>query len=336
MSVAPLQRKADYNEGHPASLPISDDIEVPDPIPFEDLASFTSAPTLTEKEAAHFKDQGFIVKRRLIDDPAIFESVIDHIWQHVPRDLMRRDEPNGWTDTPETQWTEADSLRVGALAQNNWKMRSKSGIGTESFLTDDIASHPNMRQVAAALMGKPPEPVRRVRGIYTVFPSKPGTENRYRPHADYMAAHLTAMVIADEIGPRCGGFMLWPGSHKRLHPYWETVHGGTMAPQNAEPFRLAREEILRDTNPVEFTGSRGDVIFWHPRVLHSAGINQSAELGRPMVRVIVPCDFQIAGRDYYDDDDFGPGEDYQWWIDTRNYQSDVPPTGDNMWDDWAI
>lgn len=336
MSVAPLQRKADYNEGHPASHAVSEDIVIPEPVPFEDPAGFTSAPDLNAEEVAHFKEQGFIVKRGLIDEPTAFEAVIDHLWRNVPRDLMRRDDPDSWTDTPETHWTEEDSLRVGALAQNDWKMRSKDGIGTESFLIDGIANHPNVRNVAAALMGGTPAPVRRVRGIYAVFPSKPGTQNRYRPHTDYMAAHLTAMVIADEIGPGCGGFMLWPGSHKRLHPYWETVHGGIMAPENAETFRRAREEILRDTPPVEFTGGRGDVIFWHPRALHSAGINQSKELGRPMVRVIIPCDFQIEGRDYFDDPDYGPGADYQWWIDTRNHADDVPPTAENLWEDWGI
>lgn len=336
MSVAPLQRNADYNVGHAASLPVSDDIKFPKPIPFEDPTSFTVAATLDAAEAARFKKHGFIVKRGLIEDQATFVSVIDHIWQCVPRDLMRRDDSRSWTDAPETQWTEADSLRVGALAQNNWKMRSKDGIGTESFLINGIANHASVRQVATALMGGPPAPVRRVRGIYSVFPSKPGTENRYRPHTDYMAAHLAAMVIADDIGPGCGGFMLWPGSHLRLHPFWDTVHGGAMAAENAEPFRLAREQIIQDTTPVEFTGGRGDVIFWHPRALHSAGINQSADDDVPMVRVIVPCDFQIVGRDTFDDPDYGPGPDFQWWIDTRNYVDDVPPTAENLWEDWGL
>lgn len=251
---------------------------------------------------------------------------------------MQRNESQSWIDAPEDQWTEADSLQVGLLARNNWKMRSKGagGIGTEPFLTEKIANHPNTLQVAEALMGATPDRVRRVRGIYCVFPSKPGAENRYGPHTDYMAAHLTAMVIADDIGPRCGGFMVWPGSHLRLHPYWDTIHGGTMASKNAEAFRQAREDILRDITPVEFTGARGDVIFWHPRALHSSGVNFSAEMGKPMVRVIIPCDFQRPGRDYFDDTKFGPGEDYQWWIDTRNDTADNPPTPDNMWDDWAI
>ena len=109
-----------------------------------------------------------------------------------------------------------------------------------------------------------------------------------------------------------------------------------MISAKAERFLTAREQILRDTMPVEFNGKPGDVIFWHPRALHSAGLSHSADNGSPAVRVIIPCDYQIAGRDYFDDEDYGPGADYQWWIDTRNFASDVAPSENNIWDDWGI
>ena len=130
--------------------------------------------------------------------------------------------------------------------------------------------------------------------------------------------------------------MFWLGSHVTLHPYWRTVHGSGMDAAQAEPFRAAKERALKETSSIEFTGSPGDVIFWHPRALHSAGINRSAEKGKPMARPIVPCDFQLAGLTFADDTDFGPGEDFQWWIDTRNTTKDLPTTTDNIWDDWAI
>ena len=336
MAISPTMRKADYNQGHAASLPISEDVPLRDPEPFQDPVGFDRDATVNPVEAAYFKENGFIVKRGLIDDPLVFEQVEDYLWRNVPRGLIRRDDPTSWIDTPDDRWSEDDSLKVGMLLEGNWKMRSKGGIGTEPFLIDGIANHSNMRRVAEVLIGGMPALARRVRGIYSVFPSRPGAVDRYRPHADYMAAHLSAMVIGGAIRPRGGGFMLWPGSHKRLHPYWRTVHGGAMAAENAGPFLAAREQILRDTMPVEFTGAPGDVIFWHPRTLHSAGLNHSADDGDPVVRVIIPCDYQVADRDYFDDTDYGPGADYQWWIDTRNFEGDVPPTEDNMWDDWGI
>ena len=337
MSVL-AKRRADYNEGHPATLPIADYLPLPKPTPFQDPVYFTRAPDLNDNEIAHFKRDGFIVKRGLIDDPALFAEVVDLIWSKVPRELMRRHDSETWVSPADSEWTEADSLKVGMLARDNWKIRSKgpSGIGTEALLVDGIANHPKVQSVVGRLIGRPVKPVRRVRGVYCIFPSAPGTANRYNVHVDYISSHVAAMVMVDEIGPDCGGFMFWPGSHVTLHPYWQTVHGSGMDAAQAEPFRAAKERILKETSSIEFTGSPGDVIFWHPRALHSAGINRSAEKGKPMARPIVPCDFQLAGLTFADDTDFGPGEDFQWWIDTRNTTKDLPTTTDNIWDDWAI
>lgn len=337
MSVL-ARRRADYSEGHPATLPISSDLPLPEPVTFADPNYFDREPGLNADEADHFKREGFIVKRGLIDDTGLFHKVVNLIWTKVPRGLMRRDDSDTWINPADDDWTEADSLKVGMLARDNWKIRSKgpSGVGTEALLIDEIANHPNVRQVVAALIGTPVRPVRRVRGVYCIFPSSPGTENHYNVHVDYISSHVAAMVLVDEIGPGCGGFMFWPGSHTTLHPYWQTVHGSGMDVAQAEPFRAAKEQTLRETIPLEFTGSPGDVIFWHPRALHSAGINRSAELGAPMVRPIIPCDFQRDGLTYVDEPDFGPGEAFQWWIDTRNVTEDVPATPNNMWDDWAI
>ena len=56
---------------------------------------------------------------------------------------MTRDDPGSWIAPPESEWTESDSLKVGLLVRNNWKMRSAGaeGIGTEPFLVEAIASH---------------------------------------------------------------------------------------------------------------------------------------------------------------------------------------------------
>jgi hypothetical protein len=331
-------RDADYNIGHPASLPTSSNLTLSEPISFEDPEYFQNVSSLNAQEIDHFKREGFLVKRGLINDKAVFRQISDHIWGNVPRHLINREKPATWVDPPEDQWTEEDSLRVGNLAGNSWKIRSKgpNGLGTEKFLVDRIANSVDVREAVKNLIGGPVQRARRVRGIYCVFPSKVGAENRCNVHVDYMASHLAAMVIAADIGPRCGGFMLWPGSHLELHKYWSTVHGGGMDPDQTTNFLGAREKIIREVIPVEFTGSAGDVIFWHPRALHSAGINRSIESGKPIVRVIIPCDFQRDGRTYVDDEQFGPGDDYQWWIDARNFEEDDAPTPNNMWDDWAI
>lgn len=337
MRALPQLRAADYNEGHPSTLPIAADLELPEASVFRDPEFAIAGPPLSTEEAEHFKREGFLVKRRLLSTRDAFDEIRAHIWRHVPSGLMSESAPHTWIAPDETQWTEDDALRVGALSLNSWKMRSKgrSGIGTEQFLVDEIANHPNMLAMARQLMGGEPQRVRRVRGIYCVFPAAPGSKGRYGPHTDNVAAHLSAMVIADSVPPRCGGFTLWPRSHLRLHRFWRTVHGGEMDGVQAQAFLAAREQVLVDTRPIEFAGEAGDVMFWHPRCLHSAGINHSAELGRPLLRIVVPCDYQLTGRDYFDDKEFGPGEDYMWWIDTRNFKEDVPPKAENMWADWG-
>ena len=329
----------DYNVGHPTSQPVADDVALRETAIFADAELAASTRSLSEDEIAHFKVHGFIVKRGVINDGRVLGNVVDHVWKNVPRGILQRDDPRTWLDAPHDKWTDEDAERVGLMAKNgNWKMRSRGehGIGAEAFLVDRIANHPHMLALAQAFLGTPVKRVKRVRGIYCVFPKPPTTPGRYGPHADYMAAHLTAMVVADTMPPHAGGFTVWPGSHLRLHPHWDTVHGGTIASDKGEGYRQERDAILREVTPVELTGEAGDVVFWHPRLLHSAGINHSAEWANPLVRLIVPCDYQPADRTFFDDLEFGPGPDYQWWVDTRNFREDVPPTRDNLWSDWAI
>lgn len=331
----------EYNAGHLTGQPTAPDVQPRAPAPFADPPGVTAGPGLAASEIAHFKAHGFLVKRRLIADDEACRQAIDHLWRQAPEGTLRRDDPGTWLAIPEGRWTDADVARVGRLAHGNWKLRSPGpqGVGTEPFLINRIANHPHMHAVAHTLLGAPMQPARRVRGLYAVFPKPPSSPGRLGPHADYMAAQLSAMVLLHDVPPRTGGFTLWPGSHRRLHPHWDTIHGGRISAARGEGFRLARDDVLRDIAPVECVGSAGDVVFWHPRMLHSAGVNYSAEdetPNGPTVRLVVPCDYGRAGLDYFDDDQFGPGEKYQWWVDTRNFREDVAATADNLWHGWAV
>ncbi len=79
------RRRADYNEGHPATLPISSDLPQSEPVTRTYPDYFDCKPSLNGDEAVHFKREGFIVKRGLIDDTKIFYKVVDFIWTKVPR-----------------------------------------------------------------------------------------------------------------------------------------------------------------------------------------------------------------------------------------------------------
>jgi len=318
------------------SMPaIADDVVIREACVFADPGFTNGEPTLGEAEVAFFKENGFIVKRGLLEEKDPLKRIAEYIWENVPREMVKRDDIQTWFNAPNGPWTEEDVERAGLFGGGTWKMRSRDGIGTEPFLKDQIAYHPNMRKMVTLFIGEPIRPTARVRGVYGVFPKPPGAPGRLSPHADHTAAQLSAMVIVDEIPPHCGGFTIWPGSHHIVHPHCTTVQG-PIGPDHADAYGLARDRALREITPVEFPGQAGDVIFWHPRLLHSGGINRSADSERPILRLIVPCDFQRDGMRFFDDLVEGPGPNHQWWVDTRNFHDDVPPTADNLWDGWAF
>ena len=168
-----------------------------------------------------------------------------------------------------------------------------------------------MLTTVSRFTGTPVKRLSRVRGVYSKFPHRPGTEGKLAPHADHIASQLSAMVLVVDVPPRCGGFTIWPGSHRLLHPHWDTVFGSRIGPDRADRYQEARDSALREITPLEFPGSAGDVVFWHPRLIHSTGVNHSAELGRPILRLVVPCDYQRDGGTWFDDVDYGPGSDRQ-------------------------
>jgi hypothetical protein len=323
-------------EGSRSTTPrVAEDVAVHAPITFVDPEFANGTPTLSEEEATFFKENGFLIKRGLLDEKETFERIVDYVWENVPREIVKRDDVQTWFDAPQGLWTEEDAAKLGLFGRGSWKMRSRYGIGTEPFLLDKIGNHPHMRKVVSLFIGESLKPTERVRGIYAVFPVPPDTDGRLSPHADHTASQISAMVIVDEVPPQCGGFTVWPGSHLIVHPFSDTVHG-PVGPDHSEAYAQARDDVLRNVTPVELSGQAGDVIFWHPRLMHSGGINRSASLERPVLRLIVPCDYQRDGFTFFDDLVDGPGPSHQWWVDTRNFREDVPPTPDNIWDGWAF
>jgi len=317
-------------------MKMAEDVVVKDAVGFEDPESTNGEDSLSTEEVAFFKENGFIVKRGFLDEPEAFNRIVEYVWENAPRGLFTREEPATWQGSPKDRWTEEDSERVGQIQGNSWKMRSREGIGTEPFFLDKIANHPKMRSMVSRFIGEPIKLAKRVRGVYCQFPDVPGTKGRLSPHADYTAGQMTAMVFVDDVPPRCGGFTVWPGSHRRLHPFWESIQSGAIDASQGPEYAKARDDVVNTVTPVEFSGRAGDVIFWHPRLLHSAGINHSASFDRQILRLIVPCDFQLDGRDFFDDLVHGPGPNHQWWVDTRHFHGDTPTTPNNLWEGWVF
>ena len=319
-----------------AKMPqIAEDVVIRDPQVLVDPYFANGDPTLSKAEVEYFKKNGFIIKRGLLNEPETFKRTVDHLWNNVPREIIKRSDPQTWPNAPHDQWTEEDGEKLGLFSNGSWKMRSRNGIGTEPFLLDKIGNHPQMINMVSHFIGEPVKRLQRVRGVYGVFPIPPNTKGQLAPHADQSAAQLSAMVVVDEIPPHCGGFTVWPGSHHMIHPHASTIHG-PVGQDRAEAYGQARDQALTDITPIELWGNAGDVIFWHPRLIHSGGINSSATSPKPVLRLIVPCDYQQDGFTFYDDLIEGPGPNHQWWVDARNFREDIPATPDNIWHNWAF
>lgn len=315
---------------------MDNDKVIQDPVPYEANLSGNGDLALSTSEVLHFKREGFIVKRALVQSNDTFRDIVDYVWETVPKGAMSRDDPSTWLNEPSRRWPAGAAARVGVLQNSGWKMRSPHRHGREEMLLNVTANHPHVRVVVKQFLGNKLDRAKRVRGVYLVLPKAPSEQGRLGPHVDHSAAQLSAMVMIDEIPPRTGGFTVWPGSHTRLHRFWTSCQGAHFNSRIKNEFDVEFRAILRDTAPVEFVGNAGDVVFWHPRLIHSAGVNYSAETSAPRIRYAVPCDFQKSGYTFFDDDDLGPGSSHQWWVDTRHFREDPAPSMTNMWDDWQI
>ena len=306
---------------------------------YRELPATAVDTAVSNEEITQFKRDGFFVKRALIPAEKA-EAAIQLFWDNVPRAIIRRDDPDSWLDKPHRKWREDDIPRVGLLHRGSWKQRSAGpeGHGTQPTLLDATVRHPNMMAVAHQLLGGPLREPQRVRGIYAILPQPPQVMGGLGPHSDDQASQLSAMVILDDTPPHCGGFTLWPGSHLRLHKFWHTTFGSHMAEDQKQAFQTEIRTIIETVTPVEFSGNSGDVVFWHPRMVHSAGVNESLSVHhKPIVRLAVPVDYQNdLNYSFYEDQERGPGEKVQWWVDTRCFKEDVAPTADNMWDAYTF
>ena len=145
--------------------------------------------------------------------------------------------------------------------------------------------------------------------------------------------------MVNDIPPGSGAFHCWPGSHLRTHPLWTTRFGNVKTTEQEEATREVVAAIVADTVPTECVGKAGDVVYWHPRLVHSPGINRTGTTANPTVRQAVICEWQRAGpgRTLISHENSNPGPKFQFWIDTRHWEEDTEaPTPENVWDGWAF
>ena len=379
---APIDPEAAYSTRTPASLlpiPTTPDL---DPTGADRIG-------LTSAEADQFREQGFVIKRGLV--PAgDFAAAMDLWWQQPPVTAsgMLRNDPGTWVSPgrlwpdenrwglennwmgnspwpgPEDERSGADvGERVGRLpykltrgrAEDVWRWH---GIGHDPEFVTMTSAHPSMLQMVETLLGGPVKRPWRNRGIYTIFPTDP-TEppSSLGPHMDDNPTELMAAVLLEDVGPRAGGFTLFPGSARALYP----TSGQALNWVASESSDRVMDNIKATMQPLEFTGKAGDVLFCHGLTVHSAGLHESrrirmaAFLDYNRVRPRGHLRWTAAGKhggprinttmdgiltidaDSGDDPMDGYREvTVQWIVDSNEFVLDRSPPFDDMYGEWNL
>ena len=295
---------------------------------------------LTSEQIAFFKDAGFLILKGMLD-PDLCEQAQERLWAALPAgSRMRRDDASTHIGPFPADEESHNPLhiRAGYL----WQLRE---CGTEQLLID-LAYSANVCAVAEQLLGEgmlamptvggkpmgsdgpawpggPTDPAITdgIRGIYCTRPyaEEDRETARDRCHTDGHPFHLGLVGLLADVPPSGGAFKVWPHSHRRLYPTFQMQYDQPRIPYYDHlpshrgivhtPAYLAElARIQADTEPVDCSGERGDVVFWHHRLAHMAGHNTSG-----VMRQAVLCDFSRTD------------------LDTCR----MDPPQENMWRDWS-
>jgi hypothetical protein len=244
------------------------------------------------------------------------------------------------------------------------------GIHHDDEYLAATSRHPNVLRVVEALLGGPLKRPNQNRGVYSLFPRPAGgaagggarapgqsAGARLGPHCDGHPTEVMAATYLRPVGPRSGGFTIWPRSPQLLYP--TSAQAVNMVP--TERTAPAIERILDEVAPAEFVGGAGDTVFCHGFMLHSGGIHEGEQVRMAVIHDFVKlrerghvrwmaagkgggprvnCDmngvFDFSGEPAAAAADGEREVTVQWMIETSEWNMDVSPPHDDMFRDWNL
>ena len=295
---------------------------------------------LSAAEIGFFQDHGFLVKRGLLDAEPL-ATALARIWLHL-LDRVAIDRRANWSLAPddETTWTNPrwapmpPAPKAGPHQGRQRIVHARTTVklhdlGTASYLLDLLPNNPDVRRVAAALLGDNLRRSERTRGVYAVFPSRgeggaaKSSVAALVPHTDQVCQQLNACAYLDDVPPHGGAFTVYPGSHKRLfHAHRYEANWSPL-----ETFRDALAQVVAEVVPLELVGDKGDVIFWHGRLVHSPSVNSGER-----IRWAVFADF-THDRETLSAEEHRRLGQFEWFKDTQLFRDDFCVSAD-MWRGW--
>lgn len=306
-------------------------------VPF-DGPFFGNRTELSAEEIEFFKQNGFLIKKNLLPPDAV-AATLDKAWEYLLGNVpsaehvkIQRSSPKSWFDP---QWGNMSSVPKSGFYEGRQPNIYQGttvklhDCGNADYILDLLPNKAEVRTIAHLFLGDKLKPTQRTRGVYAIFPTKrndkPITGRMLGPHADRVCQQLNVCAYLDEVPPRNGGFTLYPGAHRIMHYAHHCEANWSPKPDYIEYVKT----VVREITPFELVGSAGDVIFWHGRMIHSAGIH----IG-PNIRWAVFGDF-CQDRPFLTDDEHREVGQYEWFKDTRLFREDHSPSND-MWKSWNI
>lgn len=300
---------------------------------------------LSQAELEFFVEQGFLVKRGLLDSK-LCKGAMDDIWQHllahvpIDSDSNWRPDPTNPSSWLNPQWAHMPAHPESGPYQGRWPIEHYGrfvklhDIGDAQFILKLFAHDPIVRSVAESLLGHDLKPTTQTRGVYAVFPKvseddpdgqRHLTGASLGPHTDQVCQQLNACAYLEDVKPRNGGFTIYPGSHKIMH----RAHRYEANWSPISSYEDLVTEVVDAIEPYEIVADKGSVIFWHGRCVHSVGIH----IGRD-IRWALFADF-THNRSTLNEDEHRALGQYEWFKDAKLFSRDWPVTHD-MWRNWSL
>ena len=271
--------------------------------------------SLSDEELDFFKQQGYLIKKQVLSAQTC-NTLCDQLWQTAPEHLDR-DDPQTWNPIPKAQWSSDPLL---SLNDTKWQFRA-AGTKAEQLA---VMKHPQLVHWAEQMLGKgqvrepiengkpmgswgtawpegpvDPQMTEGVRGIYATLPQQTDTILEDHLHTDGHPFSLGVVCLLDDCPANSGAFKVWPGSHRRFYPLFPTqydqaripfyphmpLHKGIVHPKE---YLEEVAKVEEDTTPVDCCGAQGDIVFWHHRLGHMAGYNNTS---MPSIRQALLFDY---------------------------------------------
>ena len=221
--------------------------------------------------------QGYLVKRQLVPQ-RMLAPFVHCFWDEVVPPCVDRSDRATWID-PTTRhqsgWgpspAHAAETASAGLVVRPWPVGYGENsiewteIGGRPDFVDATSAHPDVLRMVESLVGGPLKRPHRNRGAKVHFPRAEVNSASLGPHNDSAPFELFGIVYLSDVPPHSGGTTIWPASPHALWECLDCEHRHGFNPN--ERYQPTFDSILQNTQPVEFVGGAGDVMFLHPAMI---------------------------------------------------------------------